>query len=888
MKRLTGLLLSVAAAALAGCGDDGVECGEGTEANSDGFCVPTGTPVSCTDGTMLDPDTNTCVIDPASCQGGTVLIGGACVDPTEGLTVDATEAAEPNGLGFFGEDSDTPAGDFELKPIGQTVVLEGNLNPQNDRDEDGAAEPDYDTYVFEATEPTLLEISVDGVGGAQGGFFMVGAVDGLETWRRIGVNLTGDTSNRQAYLPAAGLYVIVIADSRSLTLGEAAGDANNSYFVSIEQKAIPTATALTLTNGEVDHFGRVTDGEVDFFTAPLDLGFNSIDLNSYDDDFTGSLVAMQNLRVRTISDEDKSTSGNLPASAFYAGVTAGSTSTLVVDHVINSGNAAVDYRLHVKTRGASALSTTGAGVTQTNKSVLPANFDEYTYWYFDTNNTDQLNGVDLTWSVPVSGTLVDEDGFFVARFTNLASATRFTAYKGLIRTNAPGRFYFIAYAPAPSTTTTDITATSTFATVTPTALAYEQAVTAVAPNATNGDAYNYARGGETWQQLVANASDGSNGATIRLFHPATSYGRMGTYVTQNAAGAPTTVTSTDATPIVIFTAPNNNTNERGVIMPDLPDTLLITAQTAAGAGTYDLSTEQHLYTDLGNHAPPYTDTQTGQDLSTIGFVDYLIKTTPGAVVSITATPDALEDLVIDQLDTPEAVVAEADSGFDGDPETLVVTADSRGFVAFTIYDFFGAAGTFQLDLDIANANPFYVVSNSTTAWANVCNATGSTDVTPENTDDALTDIVTLPPDFTFFAGAVTEAKISTNGWLTFDTATTSSLAFADPFPLAFTPNAVVSPYWDDLVNVRICTQTVGTKFYVQWRGTLFGSSTIVATQVILDAADDSIEFVYAPYHRGDGLFASAGVESSTGSQGTQLFYDEEVDLAGTSKKLTHP
>ena len=111
MKRLTGLVLGLAAAALIGCGDSSVECGTGTAENDDGFCVPTGEdPPNCGDGTMLDTASNTCVIDPNSCQNGTVLIDGACVDPTEGLEADVTEAAEPNAGGFFGEPSEFIAG----------------------------------------------------------------------------------------------------------------------------------------------------------------------------------------------------------------------------------------------------------------------------------------------------------------------------------------------------------------------------------------------------------------------------------------------------------------------------------------------------------------------------------------------------------------------------------------------------------------------------------------------------------------------------------------------------------------------------------------------------------------------------------------------------------
>ena len=91
------------------------------------------------------------------------------------------------------------------------------------------------------------------------------------------------------------------------------------------------------------------------------------------------------------------------------------------------------------------------------------------------------------------------------------------------------------------------------------------------------------------------------------------------------------------------------------------------------------------------------------------------------------------------------------------------------------------------------------------------------------------------------------------------------------------------------MNTRICTQTVGTKFFVQWRGQIKNqsASTVVAFEAILDAADDSVELVYAPYHRGTGTSATAGVENAAGTAGTRLFFNTSVSLAGNAIKLTH-
>src|SRR4051794_1974636 len=100
--------LGAACGAIAGCGDGARACGPGTM-EVDGECVPSST-ITCGDGTKLD--NAQCVVDPASCQAGTVLIDHHCVDPTSGLVVDLEESPEPNGVAIVTgvEASAAPAG----------------------------------------------------------------------------------------------------------------------------------------------------------------------------------------------------------------------------------------------------------------------------------------------------------------------------------------------------------------------------------------------------------------------------------------------------------------------------------------------------------------------------------------------------------------------------------------------------------------------------------------------------------------------------------------------------------------------------------------------------------------------------------------------------------
>jgi hypothetical protein len=107
-------------------------------------------------------------------------------------------------------------------------------------------------------------------------------------WRRFGINVSGDTSRRQLYLPAAGKYGISVADTRSLFLdassppgagnGAAAGHPQATYFLSIAVLPEPVPTALTAAGGVATTAGTLVPGEVKLFTAPMGPGDNEVEL----------------------------------------------------------------------------------------------------------------------------------------------------------------------------------------------------------------------------------------------------------------------------------------------------------------------------------------------------------------------------------------------------------------------------------------------------------------------------------------------------------------------------------------------------------------------------------------------------------------------------------
>ncbi|HEY4180778.1 MAG TPA: hypothetical protein VGM90_28230 [Kofleriaceae bacterium] len=907
MKRLTGLVLGVAAV-LAGCGDNSKECGTGTT-DVDGVCTGagSGSGAICGDGTMLDADTGMCVIDPASCQGGTVLIAGDCVDPTAGLTADVTEGAEPNGLGVI-EDSDAPAGQFDLKAIGGgAVVLQGNLNPHPDANDDGSPEPDVDSYLFEVSGPTLLDISVDGVGGISGAFALLPdpGDDQLANYIRLGLNFTGDTSKRQMYLPKAGIYLLAIGDSRTIRSGDPAGDANDKYYVSIEQKALPTATSLTLTAGAAQATGTITNGEVDVYSANIGDGVVEADLQTYDNNLTGELIYTVGPALRGLADE---THGIPDTAAVVSGAAAASDVPLfIVDYVSNTSSTAVDYRLRVRSQATMALPANGS-ITQANPDNSLGDLAGLNRLSIDTTSADQLVGLELTFDTDVTADIFDANGNSLFSFNELDANTTFTHYKGVVRLPTAGRYYVVYYSPL-ANVGDPIQVTSKFTNLTSQTLTYNTPVTAVAPGEYNAVVYDYTLGTEPWQLVTAAANAASGGAVVHIYGVDDTYGTLSN-LTIDDAGTAETLTPDQSTIAEIDAAGGGNAAQ-GVITPLALPNVLIVAETTNSAGTFDLKTEKRVYTDEGDHAPPYTHTDSAVVLpSAGGFVSdsvrYLVKTTPGSTVTITATPTALLNVNINALNSAESVIASAPAKPAGQAETLVRTAGSTGYVAFQVAAPAATpavlGNTFDLAITIAAPPPppakFFTVTPSTTTYMNICGV-GSTDITPapEARDDGFTTNQTIS-GFNFYGGADRPAfKVATNGYLTFDTAAADSFTVYnfDAVPSAEVPDFTIAPFYSDIVNARICTRVDGTKTTVQWTGIEYGQGFLadqnVAFQVIMNSADDTFELVYAPYTH-SGNFDAGGVmknwtDATDGANGQALFdFLGTVDVAGKAYKFT--
>jgi hypothetical protein len=910
--------LALVALVLASCGDNSKECGSGTRDKdgvcigedacgpgtkldtSSGECVPDGSMI-CTDGTVFDPMTSTCKLDPNACQGGTVLIGNQCVDPTGSDVVDVEEAPEPNGLGLFGETSNNPAGTIALKPVGEHFVLHGHITPFQDVDGDGLDDADIDSYVVTVAAPSLLHVTADGVHGLAAGFVAVDDVaqtDPLAAWVRFGINLTGDTSQRELFLPTAGTYLIAISDTRSLFLqGGAAGGPDAEYFVTIDALDMPAPTALPITGNT----GTVTDkiGEdVVFYTAPMGTGVSDVLLDMPQVQANASVVTLSGTTFKGFADEGTDLFGNpAPAELIAGGFTAAETPIIAVDYTYNYAIAPADYTLTVTTSSAQPLSTTGGTVSETEQinSQPQSNSDVplINQFYFDTDQADQTVGFKITWNHPVRGSLLDGNLDAIAAFTAYdSSAGTWTGYTGLLRIKTPGRYYFFVYDPAGTAGTTQLSATSTITMITPAAIA-EGTPTGNTTLGTFGSvALTYDAGTTDPWQLFNATGVNTGGQLVGWYDPATTYGRLDTLTASTGAAA--------GEGVPVFQHPYTTAGGAiGRILLDDPTTnyfVKVNGVTPAPNATFNLSFARRAIIDLGTIAAADTASATNNPLggaTTTGYV--LFRSQAGDPATITVHPHVVA------LNTRFRFV-NADESFNGvaintsntgdDTTTLLPTT---AWTAFEVTAVPNPPAAQQYDVTVAVATPTtYSDTAGTTAFANICGTAGAANIAfvadgtgngPAN-DEGLSGVIAAPAGFKFYGVTSGPLRVSTNGWLTFGTPVDAAYTnIAMPNPTA--PNGVVAPYWDDLANVTACRKTVGTRLTIQWNGVLFNTTTQVQFQAILDGATGTVELVWAAAQGALGDSATIGVEDPVGANATQHSYDMPGAItAGSSRLLT--
>ncbi len=146
-------------------------------------------------------------------------------------------------------------------------------------------------------------------------------------------------------------------------------------------------------------------------------------------------------------------------------------------------------------------------------------------------------------------------------------------------------------------------------------------------------------------------------------------------------------------------------------------------------------------------------------------------------------------------------------------------------------------------------------------------------------DDGYT-VIALPFAFPFYGTSYNNLKICTNGWVSFDVASTSAVYNNIPIPDASDPNNAIFPFWDDLYietgAVYYYNDVANDRFIIQYNNVPHYSGGSEGPgpytfEVILNK-DGKILFQYKSVL--DPLTSNTiGIENSAGTDGLQLVYN---------------
>ncbi len=166
-------------------------------------------------------------------------------------------------------------------------------------------------------------------------------------------------------------------------------------------------------------------------------------------------------------------------------------------------------------------------------------------------------------------------------------------------------------------------------------------------------------------------------------------------------------------------------------------------------------------------------------------------------------------------------------------------------------------------------------------------------------DDNHADI-DLPFPFSFYGTTYNDATLSSNGLLSFTDTVDDSAPTG--LPNSAPPNAVIAPFWADLVldsSSSVVTATTGTapnrQFTIEWvNATFYAEPTIDTSKRVTFTAtlseNGTIAFNYTGISSTDtterGATATVGVENSTGTTGTQSSHNQAVLATNRAVTLT--
>ena len=211
-------------------------------------------------------------------------------------------------------------------------------------------------------------------------------------------------------------------------------------------------------------------------------------------------------------------------------------------------------------------------------------------------------------------------------------------------------------------------------------------------------------------------------------------------------------------------------------------------------------------------------------------------------------------------------------------ETLNVSDPGPGALTYTIVS----------SLDRYSARDSDSFAGPAFNWIDI-SATGTEITGWSNLDDAISAPIALGFSFPFYGSVFTDARVCTNGYLSFtDTNTNAGNA---PLPAPGGASNMVAPFWCDLLldgSSHIYTQTTGGNFVVQFQNVGFYGlpNARVTCEAILKPSGE-IFFQYQTLTQ-ISLNYTVGIQNAARDDGLSISYNADYAHAGMAIRIRPP
>ena len=168
------------------------------------------------------------------------------------------------------------------------------------------------------------------------------------------------------------------------------------------------------------------------------------------------------------------------------------------------------------------------------------------------------------------------------------------------------------------------------------------------------------------------------------------------------------------------------------------------------------------------------------------------------------------------------------------------------------------------------------------------------------TGDDVEGTISTPFPIRYYGSTYSTAWVDTNGTIAFLNPGGSAEAFGTHMPNAAAPNAMIAPFWADLVvdaSASIRTQSVGTapnrQFVVEWRNATFyvNRNQRITVEAIFTENTGGVTLVYKDIDANaleQGSVAVVGMENATGTDGFEYAYQGGLVRTGLTVTFLPP